>query len=83
MELKKYLFDLTPDEREAFAKACKTSVRHLQNVAYGYKPAGESLCINIERETNRQVLCETLRPDVDWAFIRGSKRALSARLATA
>ena len=42
------------------------------NVAYGYKRAGESLCINIERESGGLVKCETLRDDVDWAYLRGS-----------
>lgn len=74
MDLKTYLYDLQPEKRESFAKDCGTSLRHLQNVAYGYKPAGESLCINIERESEGAVLCETLRPDVDWAFLRGTKK---------
>lgn len=28
-------------------------------------------CPVIERLTDRQVRCEDLRPDMDWAFIRG------------
>lgn len=27
-------------------------------------------CPAIERATNRQVRCEDLRPDVDWAYLR-------------
>jgi DNA-binding transcriptional regulator YdaS (Cro superfamily) len=27
-------------------------------------------CPTIERLTNREVTCEELRPDVDWAFLR-------------
>lgn len=29
-------------------------------------------CIEIERLTSRQVRCEDLRPDADWAFLRGT-----------
>lgn len=29
-------------------------------------------CIEIERATNGQVRCEDLRPDVDWAYLRGT-----------
>lgn len=29
-------------------------------------------CPTIERLTNREVKCEELRPDMDWAFIRNS-----------
>ena len=28
------------------------------------------LCPKIERLTDRQVTCEQLRPDVDWAYLR-------------
>lgn len=29
-------------------------------------------CIQIEKATAGQVRCEDLRPDVDWAYIRGT-----------
>ena len=63
---------LNREGREDFAKRCGTTANHLRNVAYRMKPCGESLCINIERESGGKVRCETLRPDVDWAFIRAS-----------
>ena len=31
-------------------------------------------CPAIERETHHAVVCEDLRPDVDWAVLRGTKR---------
>ena len=31
-------------------------------------------CPAIERATKGAVRCEELRPDVDWAFIRGTKK---------
>lgn len=71
--LKNYLKSLaTKEAKEDFAKRCDTTFKHLVNIAYGYKPAGESLCINIERETSGQVRCETLRADVDWSVLRNS-----------
>lgn len=30
-------------------------------------------CPTIERITNRQVTCEELRPDIDWAYLRSTK----------
>ncbi|MFD1121857.1 YdaS family helix-turn-helix protein [Methylophilus flavus] len=59
-------------EKEDFASRCNTTFKHLLNIAYGYKPAGESLCINIERETSGKVRCESLRSDVDWSVLRNS-----------
>ena len=75
MGLKKFWDELTTDERTAFAERCGTTFGHLRNVAYGYKHCAESLAIAIERESNRTVRCEQLRPDVDWAYIRGSSAA--------
>lgn len=32
-------------------------------------------CPEIERLTRREVTCEELRPDIDWGYVRGSKKA--------
>lgn len=55
-----------------FAARCATTPGQLNQVARGYRRAGESLAINIERETGGKVLCEDLRPDVDWGYLRGT-----------
>ena len=41
-------------------------------------------CPSIERQTGGKVLCEHLRPDVDWAVVRGksSEPACPSRRAT-
>jgi DNA-binding transcriptional regulator YdaS (Cro superfamily) len=72
MELKIYLESMTLVEREAFAVKCGSSAGHLRNVSYGYRTCAESLAIAIERESKRKVRCETLRPDVDWQFLRNT-----------
>lgn len=56
-----------------FAKRCSTTVGQLSQVAGGYRRAGESLAINIERESEGAVRCESLRPDVDWGYLRNSQ----------
>lgn len=78
MTLLQYWKTLKADERDVFAKRCNTSFQHLKNIAYdkkGIKFANETLCINIERESGGKVRCETLRPDVDWAVLRNTKKA--------
>lgn len=72
MLLKPYLFSLPMDHRIAFARRCRTSYGHLRNVAYGQKPCAPELAIRVERESGRAVRCETLCPDVDWAYLRGT-----------
>lgn len=75
MELKDYLASLTSeDAKQSFADRCGTTPGQLRQVAYGARRAGESLAINIERESGKAVTCEELRPDVDWAYLRNSGR---------
>lgn len=75
MAFRQYFKDLGEEGQVKLAERCKVSPGHLKLVAYGYRLAGESLAIDIERETGRAVLCEQLRPDVDWNYIRGTKPA--------
>lgn len=70
-----YLSSLPADQRDAFAQRCGTSVNYLRKAASAGQKLGESLCIAIERESARAVVCEQIRPDVDWAFLRGTAPA--------
>jgi DNA-binding transcriptional regulator YdaS (Cro superfamily) len=72
MDLKTYLATLTLKQRAALAKRCKTTAGHLRNVSYGDRTCGESLAIDLERESGGLVTCEEMRADVDWAYIRGT-----------
>lgn len=78
MDLKSYLAGLSGPERRALAERCGTSFGHLNNVRYGIKPCAVELAIALERESGGTVRCEDLRPDVDWAYIRGTAPTSSA-----
>lgn len=69
---KSYFLSLSVEDRNLLAGRCETTRKHMTNVAYGYKTCAESLAINIERESRGAVRCEDLRPDVDWAYLRGT-----------
>ncbi len=71
MELKSFYLSMTQDQRDAFAARCETTGGHFRNVVYG-KTCGEKLAIAIERESLGVVRCEEMRPDVDWAYLRGT-----------
>ena len=74
--LREFLNSLNTADQVAFAARCKTSVGYLRKAISVQQQLGESLCISIERESKGAVLCESLRPDVDWAYLRGTaKRA--------
>lgn len=81
MQLADYLKALSSDQRDGikrFAERCGTSAGQLKQVAGGHRRAGESLAINIERESGGEVRCEDLRPDVDWSYIRGTSPVSNA-----
>lgn len=65
MELKPYVSALTPEQRQDLAERCGTSVGHINNVMYGYKPCGHELAVALERETHGAVTRRELRP-TDW-----------------
>lgn len=72
-KLIQFLNGMKPPEQAAFAKRCGTTVGYLRKAASKRQKLGDGLCINIERESARQVVCEDLRPEVDWAYLRGSR----------
>jgi len=75
MTLHEYLKTLDKTALEAFATHCGTSVGQLKQVAYGNRRASAALAVGIERESKGAVICEHLRADIDWAYLRGSKAA--------
>jgi len=78
MNLHDYIKPLDKQALEIFATRCGTTVGQLRQVAYGYRRPGAALAIGIERESLRAVSCEEMRPDIDWAYLRGSPATASA-----
>ena len=70
-----YINNLSPVDQEDFARRCNTSIGYFRKAISINQRLGESLCINIERESSGAVTCEELRPDVDWAYLRRTKKA--------
>lgn len=68
MKLIDYLKALPAGGRESLASACDTSLGHLRNVAYGYRPCAPELAVRIEVQAHGVVTRRDLRPD-DWAQI--------------
>lgn len=70
--LLEHLNSLPVAEQAAFAQRCGTTVGYLRKAASVGQRLKAEVCINIERESGRAVTCEELRPDIDWAYLRGS-----------
>lgn len=71
--LRRYINDMNPSKRDDFARRCGTTVGYLRKAICAGQKLGESLVINIERESGGVITCEELRPDVDWAYLRNTK----------
>ncbi|MGV8860166.1 MAG: transcriptional regulator [Pseudomonas sp.] len=75
MTLHEYLKAMNKTDLEIFANRCGTSAGQLRQVAYCNRRASAALAVSIERESKGAVVCEVLRPDIDWAYLRSSKAA--------
>lgn len=77
-ELLEFLNSLDGREQDKFARKCGTSVGYLRKAACVKQRLREALVIAIDRESGGVVSCETLRPDVDWGYLRGTRSDPSA-----
>ena len=75
MSLHAYIKILDKAKLDDLAARCETTAGQLKQIAYGNRRASVRLAVSLERETQGKVTCEQLRPDVDWAYLRGSKAA--------
>jgi DNA-binding transcriptional regulator YdaS (Cro superfamily) len=73
MDFKSFYLSMSVEQRSEFASRCETTVGQLRNIAYG-RPCGEKLAISIDRESKGRVLCEELRPDVDFGYLRSNPK---------
>lgn len=78
-KLRTFINSLPTDEQHEFAESCETSVAYLRKAISTGEPLREKLVIALERESGAAVLLEELRPDVDWAYVRGSTAAPSRK----
>lgn len=78
MDFKTFWLSIPVQQRGDFAGRCGAKATYLNMVAFGAmahngkpKRVSAAIAIAIERESGGAVRCETLRPDVDWAYLRG------------
>ena len=68
-----YIKRLNKSDLDALADRCVTSAGQIKQVAYGNRRASAGLAVSLERETGGEVSCESLRPDIDWSYLRGTR----------
>lgn len=74
MTLLELIRSLEPDQLTSIAARSGTTVGNLRQIAHGFRRAGPALAINLDRESENRVSFEELRPDVDWAYVKSSRR---------
>lgn len=79
MNLKTYL---KTHKQVELARALGVTQGAVHQWASGVTRVAIERCIAIERATGRCVTCEDMRPDVDWAYLRGTAPAHQALVAT-
>jgi DNA-binding transcriptional regulator YdaS (Cro superfamily) len=72
--LRRYLKNLDPALRLAFATRCGTTLGYLRKVLSTRGRISESLAIRIDKHSGGTVRVEDIRPDVDWAYLRAAVR---------
>lgn len=70
--LRTYLKTLTRVEQESYAARAGTTLGYLRKALSTKERIAESTAIALDRESEGVVRVEDVRPDVDWAYLRGS-----------
>ena len=71
MNLRTYI-DQQRGQASALGRAIGVTPVLISQWANGHRPVPAERCPAIEKATSGEVTCEELRPDVDWAYLRGT-----------
>lgn len=73
--LREYFRSLSAAEQYDFARRSGTTRGYVRKlVSVGTMKVGADLAVAFDRESGGRVHCETLRPDIDWRYVRLLKR---------
>lgn len=83
MTLYEYLKPLNHAQQCELARQLGTSWAGLRQYARGGRRMSADRAIELERLSGGAVPCETIRPETNWAYIRGSTRPKCKHTSTA
>lgn len=75
--LRTFLNSLEVEEQEAFAARCETTLGYLRKALSTKERIAESTAVLLDRESGGAVPVESVRPDVDWGYLRGTSKRSS------
>jgi DNA-binding transcriptional regulator YdaS (Cro superfamily) len=74
MNLRAYLNSIPIAEQREFAARCGTTLGYMRKAITKRQRFDARLCVSVDRESKGLVPVEETRPDVDWAYLRGTSR---------
>lgn len=74
MNLLDFIRPLDKEALQELADSCQTTPGQLRQVAYGNRRANAALAIALDRASDGAIPCEVTRPDIEWAYLRGTAR---------
>ena len=74
MKLREYM-SLNGVRPSKLAQELGVAPAYLYQMAAGIRSVSAERAIEVEKATGGAVTCEDLRPDVDWAYLRGTAKA--------
>lgn len=69
-----YLNALSKPDRATFVFRCETSEGYLRKAVSTRQRLSAELCMRIDLHSEAAVVCEDLRPDLNWAYIRATEQ---------
>ena len=75
--LRDYLNSLLPPDQVSFARRCGTTIGYMRKAISTGQLFRADVTIAIDRESSGAVRCESVRPDVDWAYVASRPAAVA------
>lgn len=79
MKFRDFYYAMPMAKRFEFAQVLNASKGYLDLIASGNRQPSPEFAIKLDRESGGAVTVEELRPDVDWAHIRGTSKRKAAK----
>lgn len=71
--LRSYLNSLPKDQQQAYAQRCGTTLNYLRKAISTNQRLGADLAVLLAKESDGAVAFDSIRPDVDWGYVRSTE----------
>jgi DNA-binding transcriptional regulator YdaS (Cro superfamily) len=71
--LRTYLNTLPKEHQQAYALRCGTTINYLRKAISTNQRLGADLAVLLAKESGGAVTFDSIRPDVDWGYVRSTE----------